>query len=264
MNGNLPPVAGAVYGISGNKPREWVRLYAARWEILFVRHGRLQLICDDSTLELAEDKNNFLIYKPGYTYRFRAFPGTEYISINFDLRADLAEQVSFPETFDGLGCFNLSAQLLRRVRRDLQEIMELKMCQSSNGGALALLLAETILMRVSTSTSGSGMRQPKLLKAFSLLSRMDDVPMKTVAKECGLSVPVLYKLFKHETGETPRNYHEKIKLKEAARQLRETTLTLGEIALAVDMCDQYYLSKRFKKMYNTSPSEYRKVNSQKK
>lgn len=254
----LPPIAGAIYRIYDKKERTWVRFYAGRWEFLFVRQGRLQVSYNDDIVELSADKNNFLVYKPGFSYHFKAFADTVYIYVHFDLRDDMAKQVKFSETLGGLGCFTLENPLLRRVKRDLLEIIELESKQNDNWESLAMLLAETVLLRVCASGSVSCAAAPKLLKAYSLLNDMKDVPMKSVSKACGLSVPVLYRLFRNETGMTPRSYHENIKLREAARLLRETAMTLSEIAGRVNLYDQYYLSKRFKKIYGISPAFYRK------
>ena len=258
MKEKLPPIAGSVYRIYDKKERTWVRFYAGRWEFLFVQRGRLQVSYNDATVELAADKNNFLVYKPGFSYHFKAFADTVFIYVHFDLRDDMEEQVKFSETLNGLGCFTLENPLLRRVKRDLLEIIELEGGQNDNWESLAMLLAETVLQRVCTSGSAGSAGTPKLLNAYSLLNEVKDVPMKSVAKACCVSVPVLYRLFRNETGMTPRSYHENIKLRETARLLRETAMTLSEIAGRVNLYDQYYLSKRFKKMYGISPAFYRK------
>ena len=258
MKEKLPPIAGSVYRIYDNKEHKWVRFYAGRWECLFVLQGKLQLSYNDKLLELEPDKNNFLVYKPGFSYHFNAFPGTVYIYMHFDLRNETAQKIKFRETIDGLCCFTLNKMLLRRIKRDLLEIISLEKAQSENWDILAMLLVETILLRVCTNPAGSSTSTPKLLNAYSLLNEMKDIPMQNVAKACGLSVPVFYRLFRQETGMTPRNYHENIKLREAARLMRETSMTIGEIASEVNMYDQFYLSKRFKKIYSVSPALYRK------
>lgn len=258
MKEKLPPISGSVYRVYDRKEHEWVRLYTGRWEFLFVLQGRLQLSYNGHELELSAAKNNFLIYKPGFSYHFKAYLGTTYVYVNFDLRGELEEQVQFCESLDGLGCFTLSRQNLRRIKRDMLEIIQLTGKHCSNTDSLAMRLAEGILFRVCISPAENSVHSPKLLKAFLLLSKMTDIPINTVAKQCGLSIPVLYKLFKQETGTTPGIYRENIKLHEAARLLRETAMTLGEIASELNMYDQYYLSKRFKKFYNISPSVYRK------
>lgn len=258
MKEHLTPIAGSVYRIYDRKEHKWVRFYAGRWEILFIQQGKISLSYSGETIELTADKNNFLIYKPGFTYHFTASPDTTYIYVYFDLRDEIAKVINFPEAIDGLGCFSLTHPVLRQVKRDLLEIIRLEKSQTSNWELMALLLAETVLLRVCNSTAGSASRVPKLLNAYSLLNEMTDIPMKNVAKACGLSIPVLYRLFSQETGMTPRCYHENVKLREVARLLRETSMTLEEIASEVNMYDQYYLSKRFKKIYMESPALYRK------
>ena len=258
MKEKLPPIAGSVYRIYGDKEHKWVRFYAGRWECLFIQQGKIELSCNGRKLELEADKKHFLIYKPGYTYHFKASPGTIFIYMHFDLRNEIAQNIKFPEILDGLCCFPLDQTLLRRVKRDLLEIIKLEKEQRKNWEILALLLAETILLRVCSGLSENRVSTPKLLNAYSLLNEVKDTPVKNVAKACGLSVPVLYRLFRQETGMTPRSYHENIKLREAARLLRETPMTLGEIASEVNMYDQFYLSKRFKKIYGIPPAFYRK------
>ena len=251
-------IAGQLLEISSDRAREWVRFYAGRWEILFVQRGRVEVSYNGKKIELSGDGNNFLIYKPGFSYRFKVFDRAVYLYAHFNLRSELAEKISFPETFEGLGCFALASRLRRQVKRDLLEIIRLVKLHHTNWDALALLLAESILLRVSSVTSENSDHAPKLLNAYILLGKMEDIPIRTVAKQCGLSVPILYRLFKQETGKTPRAYHEGVKLREAARLLQETDLSLEEIASKINMYDQYYLSKRFKKYSGDSPSLYRR------
>ena len=161
MEEQLPPIAGSVYRIYDKKERDWVRFYAGRWEVLFVLQGRLHVSYKDATVELTADKNNFLVYKPGFSYHFKAFADTAYIYAHFDLRDDMKKQVKFFETLDGLGCFTLENPLLRRVKRDLLEIIELESRQNDNWESLAMLLAETVLLRVCTSGSVCGTAAPK-------------------------------------------------------------------------------------------------------
>lgn len=64
------------------------------------------------------------------------------------------------------------------------------------------------------------------------------------------------KLFKKETGFSPQQYLQNLRM-EQAKILMNTTLTIGEIASSVGFQDPLYFSKMFKKKYGASPSLFR-------
>lgn len=72
---------------------------------------------------------------------------------------------------------------------------------------------------------------------------------------------MLSKKFKKETGLTFGSYIAKKRCEKAALLLKETALQVQEISNYVGYPDNNYFIKVFKKMYNMTPSEYRKVQS---
>lgn len=68
----------------------------------------------------------------------------------------------------------------------------------------------------------------------------------------------LIRHFKEETGLTPYQYLLKRKLQVAANLLRDTTLSVGEIAMQLGYEDAHYFSGLFKKETGVPPRQYRK------
>lgn len=86
-----------------------------------------------------------------------------------------------------------------------------------------------------------------------------EIFLSDLAGENNVSESYLSKKFKKETGIAFGNYITKKRCKKAALMLKETALQIQEISAYVGYPDNNYFIKVFKKMYNMTPSEYRKI-----
>ena len=78
-----------------------------------------------------------------------------------------------------------------------------------------------------------------------------------IARSVNLSSSRLRHVFKAETGITPTQYLQMLRM-ELAKQLLETTvLTVKEIAFMTGIACDSYLVREFKKTYGVSPARYR-------
>lgn len=73
-----------------------------------------------------------------------------------------------------------------------------------------------------------------------------------------LSYKHLAKMFKQETQMSMLTYHTNLRMHEAAKLLRESTLSIHEIASFMGYDDAFYFSNLFHKNQKLSPKEYRK------
>ena len=73
-----------------------------------------------------------------------------------------------------------------------------------------------------------------------------------------MSISNFCKQFKKETGITVNEYITNQRCKKASEFLSETTYSIQEIGSYVGYDDNNYFVKVFKKVYNTTPSQYRK------
>jgi AraC family transcriptional regulator, regulatory protein of adaptative response / methylphosphotriester-DNA alkyltransferase methyltransferase len=85
-----------------------------------------------------------------------------------------------------------------------------------------------------------------------------NLTLKDIAEQVGLSPYYLERLFKQETSETPRTYLEKIRTDKAGHLLKSTSLTNLEICYEVGFQSPSNFYKVFRSLKNCSPSEYRK------
>ncbi len=87
----------------------------------------------------------------------------------------------------------------------------------------------------------------------------DHISNDDLAANASMSISHLSKVFKKETGGTMTEYIALIRCKKAAGLLKKTDLPIQEISSYVGYSDNNYFVKVFKKIYDLTPSEYRKT-----
>jgi AraC-like DNA-binding protein len=85
------------------------------------------------------------------------------------------------------------------------------------------------------------------------------ISLKEIADTSGLSAPYFSSIFKEEMGENLSNYLNRLRAERAAALLRESDLSLNEIAAACGFDDQSWFSKIFKCYTGFSPGKYRNL-----
>ena len=87
----------------------------------------------------------------------------------------------------------------------------------------------------------------------------DHISNDDLAANASMSISHLSKVFKKETGGTMMEYIALMRCKKAAGLLKKTDLPVQEISNYVGYSDNNYFVKVFKKIYDLTPSEYRKT-----
>lgn len=87
----------------------------------------------------------------------------------------------------------------------------------------------------------------------------DHISNDDLAANASMSISHLAKVFKKETGGTMTEYIALMRCKKAAGLLKKTDLPVQEISNYVGYSDNNYFVKVFKKIYDLTPSEYRKT-----
>ncbi len=81
-----------------------------------------------------------------------------------------------------------------------------------------------------------------------------------LANTSNLSVSHFSTVFKKETGYSPIDYFNHLKVQKACQYLLFTNMNIKEISFSLGIEDQYYFSRMFAKLMNISPKEYRNRN----
>lgn len=87
-----------------------------------------------------------------------------------------------------------------------------------------------------------------------------DFSVEKLSNELGFSRVHLYKKMLSITGKTPVEFIRLVRLRRASQLLRESQLTVSEIAYQVGFSDPRYFSKQFKSEFKVLPSKYKADN----
>jgi AraC-like DNA-binding protein len=74
----------------------------------------------------------------------------------------------------------------------------------------------------------------------------------------GMSVNAYARLFKDQTGYSPRKYLSRMRIEKACNLLHHSELSIDQIASACGFTDRYYFTRVFSQTMQTSPGAYRK------
>lgn len=103
--------------------------------------------------------------------------------------------------------------------------------------------------------TGGGNRTLKLIRYLEE-NMCEPFDAHAVSRQMGLSYKYLNVMFQRETGMTALKYHTCLRMNEAARLLRETSLSVTEIADRLGFANVFYFSNVFKKLNGVSPRDY--------
>ncbi len=87
----------------------------------------------------------------------------------------------------------------------------------------------------------------------------EDLVYEEVAEQIGISYSYLRKIIKEETGKSPNDYINKIRIEEVKRMLLETELGLNEIAASVGYHNVQSVLRYFRKYEGITPKEFRQA-----
>ena len=96
-------------------------------------------------------------------------------------------------------------------------------------------------------------------KEYIAAHYMDKLRVEAPAEYVHLNSQYLSVLFKKETDMTLKEYMTFVRLKEARRLLKDTNMSVQQIAVSVGYDDAKYLSRVFRNNVGVNPSEYRKI-----
>ena len=123
-------------------------------------------------------------------------------------------------------------------------------------------LEEVILLVAGEHAWSSGETiDPRVAQVLQEISRRYREPMTVaeLAQNVHLSPSRLAHLFKEAVGESPIQMLLRLRLRQAARLLEYSTLSVAEIAAEVGFDSQFYFARQFRELFAMSPTGYRQA-----
>jgi AraC family transcriptional regulator len=85
------------------------------------------------------------------------------------------------------------------------------------------------------------------------------VPLKEVARQCNLSVSHFSRAFRHTVGAAPHTWLLNRRVEVAKGKLRDSQLSLAEVAIASGFFDQSHFTRVFTRIVGVSPGAWRRA-----
>ena len=99
----------------------------------------------------------------------------------------------------------------------------------------------------------------RIAAAVEYLNRhyTENTDVKTLAELCYLSEPHLFRLFKKETGQTPVDYRNTLRVRRAQELLQDGECSVTEVASMLGFDSIYYFDRVFRKYTGNTPGNYK-------
>jgi AraC-like DNA-binding protein len=128
--------------------------------------------------------------------------------------------------------------------------------------ALGIHVAQTYgSMQPLLSPVRGGLAAWQVRRAKEILSANLDgrVPLQEVARACGLSVSYFSRAFRRSIGTAPHKWLLTLRVDAAKQKLRNSRLSLRDVALACGFADQSHLTQVFTRIVGVSPGAWRRA-----
>ncbi|TRW95352.1 GlxA family transcriptional regulator [Paracoccus sp. M683] len=104
-----------------------------------------------------------------------------------------------------------------------------------------------------------GMRNPHIARAIQIMRAAleDPVPPATIARQLGISVRQLERLFGRHFNTSPKRYYTELRLERARNLLLQTELSISEIAVACGFQSGGHFTRVYRDQYGTTPTTQR-------
>lgn len=225
--------------------------------IILVLHGTVHVNIMDRTRAA---KDGDLIYFPPFAqqkYCYCPETGSRYYWIHFEgkMADDFAQKLSL---FTGIYHTEHIPELTNIIDKMLSAPPDPKESYYwAVNGHLQIFLS--ILLREHSAPRGVSEGTARILPIISSI-RQNPEELRTnheYAAQCGMSEYHFIRLFRLQTGTTPRQFRNQLLLEKARQLLTDTDLNIGEIAQSLKFDDPLYFSRLFKKHFGRSPRQYR-------
>lgn len=249
---------GASYGYHVRRPhgtRDWVLTYTLAGAGCY-QLGRERHLCHAGDVFLLE---------PGTPHDYAtAAPGQpwEFYWAHFMPRAHWMPWLRLPALAPGLSSVTISdGEIRRRIEGAFERLFQDNQGMGVWQSDLTANALEEVLILVAQQHEKAKIRplDPRIETILHLLNSRfrERLTVAELAQRVALSPSRLAHLFKAQVGISIVEMLMSIRLRQAARLLEFTSLSVGEIASDVGFHSQFYFSRQFKVYYGCSPLHFR-------
>lgn len=232
------------------------------WLLIFTLAGAGNVAAPGRTVRL--EPGGAVLFAPGARQDYSTDPEAGQWHLrwaHFLPRPAMQPWLLWPEIAPRIRFVQLDALTAESVAEALGRMLLAHRIGGRLGADLAMNGLEEALIRcaghaVPDRESGIDVRIQRAVH-YIALNMAEPFRIEKVASHCGLSASRFSHLFRERLGTTPQRFSEKLRLDSAQQLLRQTNLTIAEIASEVGYPDPLYFSRRYRSAFGLAPSEAR-------
>ncbi len=224
--------------------------------LYYVKNGRAKIFFDGEALEMTP--GNVYLIPPDAEISYRCEDGDILEKIYFHFFATTVERYDLLSTLPQ-GVYELSISEV-----NAENLFSLY----SENNYMSILKIKSIVYQTVVAFFSKFHQGNTEIKQYSttvrdalnyIQSNCDaNFSVQSLADSLFVSKSKISKQFKDETGMTIGQYNETLLFDKAKILLLRDYLSIQQISSTLGFCDQFYFSRRFKKKFNVSPTQYRK------
>ena len=157
--------------------------------------------------------------------------------------------------------FNLQASQESLITSITDQLMEGQLKFNQTGSLELYALLFSVLSQLPSHVWKNRNLDSRIISGIRHMERYIrevEISNATLATKGGMSVNAYARLFKDQTGFSPRKYLSRMRVEKACNLLHHSELSIEQIAAACGFADRYYFTRVFTQTMLISPGVYRK------
>lgn len=237
--------------------------HTSRWSLIYCQEGNAGFRTGSRDLELRQ--GDVILLEPYAVYTLQRNAGAPYFGyywVFFQAHNDWRSWLDWPQIAPHICQLSIESSQQDKVESAFADLVECYLSSSAMRTELNHNLLEQLILRCRNSLPSDYRRaqDPRVLKAQQFIEQHYNEPftLEDVAAAANISSSRLAGLFKTKTGMTVLNWRDEKRIVQAAKLLRDSSLSIAKIAEEVGYREATYFTRAFSRYVGCSPSGYRR------
>ena len=236
------------------------------YECIYIKKGRLKYWCNNQ--EFIVKEGDFYFIQPGQKHKEIGYAEPlEFIYLRFKYNSlEGKTYYIVPQ------CYGVEIQVIRNIDKQIVALMNKAYLELQTKQLGTKQIVEAIILQLiwfiirklnlikQTDEREFGYKNTLVEKAINYIkiNKYNKIVIKQIAEHCNVSSDYLSHIFKDITDFSPLQYIDHVKMDEAVKMVLFENMNISEISYKLGYVDSLYFSKKFKKIFGLSPTNYKK------